>query len=166
MNICDKCDTINLDTALNCSSCDQSLAPEGFGSTPIGDGTIGDGYLAALHQRPTSLTVLCWLIIGLGSLSLLRLPGQFSDPAMQSYMHLLYLDVVIIPLNIWAAVAMLSGKVWGRTVTVLIRSVLLCLVLATSFAAAMLSGAFFVIVLMILYSADANAFFSRSRHSL
>lgn len=166
MNICDKCDTINFDTALTCSSCDQSLFPENWASTPVGDDHIGAGYLAAMQQRPTSVTVLCWLIIGLGSLSLLRLPGQFSDPAMQSYIHLLYIDLVIIPLTIWAAAAMLAGKVWGRTVTVLIRSVLLCVMLAHSFGLAMVSGAFFVIVLMILYSGDANAFFSASRRSL
>ena len=162
MNICDKCDTINPDNATECASCDKPLSFDNEDAASVG---IGDGYLGAMGERPTSVTALCWLILGLNVISLVRLPGEFSDPAMSGFANLLALELVLIVMDIVCAIAILNGQAWGRTLAVIMRVVGLVVTFAISPAVGTIKGAFFVIVLMILYSHDANEYFSRSKRS-
>lgn len=155
MKNCESCQTPNPDDASHCG-CGHEFAPE----------TIGDHYFAALQPRPTSVSVISWLTIIGGVLFLLRLPSALSGPVAMEFQGLLIADIAVVLLRVVSAFGMLAGYPWARSLFAIAGSVGLIIAFIMAPAAGALFSAFFVIFLMFLYSANANAYFAQRKHSL
>ena len=129
-----------------------------------------------MNNRPTSVTVISWLLIVLGVLSLavttllrnnpMVLETMSHSPIPVSIQYVLtYLGTAI---TVISGIVMLKGKNLGRFLYVGWSVVSLLIALVTSPAkAAMIPGiVIFLVITFFLFRPKANAYFSESKSSM
>ncbi|MCC4586495.1 hypothetical protein LL962_05120 [Xanthomonas sp. NCPPB 1067] len=126
--------------------------------------------------RPTSLTVIAWLLIVSCVLSVASFVMAHGNPAAESIMRQgvlpLWLQYAIgylgMAVQLVCALAFLKGKAWGRTLYIGWGVIGLVIGFATSpMKLALIPGAIlFAVVVFFLLRPAANAFFANGRHDV
>ncbi len=126
--------------------------------------------------RPTSLTVIAWLLIVSCVLSVASFVMAHGNPAAENVMRQgvlpLWLQYAIgyfgMAVQLVCALAFLKGKAWGRTLYIGWGVIGLVIGFATSpMKLALIPGAIlFAIVVFFLLRPAANAFFANRRHDV
>ena len=121
-------------------------------------------------KRPTSVTIIAWILIVLSGLSLVTSTLTLNNPVAQDLMAQSPLPLSVqyamlyvgLALSIVCGIAMLKGQNWARFLYVVWTAISLVIGFATSpMKAAMLPGlVVFVIVIVFLFLPKANAYFS------
>ncbi|MCK9603850.1 MAG: hypothetical protein M0R66_05785 [Candidatus Omnitrophica bacterium] len=128
--------------------------------------------------RPKSVTIISWIIIALGCITLLnvvRMPAILSKPEYQKLADVtgqslriaMLLSSVYAALFLVCGVAMLKGFNWGRLVYLWCYGVMVVLNIAFSRLSLLVlpSVVVFVTFLFFLTRPAANEFFSKSKES-
>ena len=122
-------------------------------------------------ERPTSVTIISWILIVLGALGLLVAALMSNNPDVMEQMaesklgagNQQILGIVSSVVSIVSGYGMLQGKNWGRLLYVISTVI----GIALNFYAMPMGGmqyagvAIFVVVLFFLYRPAANAWFNR-----
>jgi hypothetical protein len=124
-----------------------------------------------MKERPTSISVIAWFLIGMGGISLIVTTFMITNPIVHDLMSksspipipvqyaISYVGIVI---TIVSGIAMLKGCNWARFLYIIWNIVgFLIMITTSSMKAAMIpSLVFFLIVTFFLFRPKANAFFS------
>jgi hypothetical protein len=123
-----------------------------------------------MTNRPTSITVIAWILIGMGALGLLQVPLLTNDPRHQEYLAKIPVPIPIqYAITIGGAIAdvvcgyfMLRGRNWSRYVFVVSSVIVFAFALATSpIKIVMIPGMIGLLVIMyFLFRPPASAFFA------
>ncbi len=152
----------------NCPSCRQ-LIPETAGSSS-GDHPEPLAAAVAVQRRPTSISVISWILIVLGGLGLITTTMMLGNPAVQEVMEKsptpvpLQLAMSYIGLCVLLAsgAAMLNGHNWGRWLYIGWTAFALGIGLATAPSKTILlpSALFFAVVAFFLFRPNASSYFT------
>jgi len=122
-------------------------------------------------QRPTSVTVIAWIIIVLSGISLISSTFSLNNPLARELMAKSLLPISVqfamlyfgLLLSIAAGIWMLKGQNWARLLYVIWSIIGLVVGLITSpIKVAMIPGlVFFIIITFFLFRPVANEYFSR-----
>ena len=123
-----------------------------------------------MKKRPTSVTVIAWLLIVLGGLSILTTTAVINNPTALELMGksplpigvqfaMTYAGLVVM---IVSGVAMLKGRNWGRLLYVIWTAVSIVIgIFTTPIKAAMIPGVVvFIIACFFLFRPRANEYFA------
>jgi hypothetical protein len=123
-----------------------------------------------MNKRPTSVTVIAWLLIVLGGISILTTTAAINNPAVLEVMGrsplpigvqfaMTYAGLVIM---IVCGVAMLKGRNWGRLLYVIWTGAGFVIGIFTSpVKGAMIPGlVVFIIACFFLFRPKANQYFA------
>jgi hypothetical protein len=126
-----------------------------------------------MNKRPKSVTVISWILIVLGGISLISTTAMFNNPTALDLLSksplpisvqyvISYLSVLII---IVAGIVMLKGQNWGRLLYVVGNIIGFVIGVTTSpMKAAMIPGfIIFLIVAFFLFRPKANEYFSKQK---
>jgi uncharacterized membrane protein (DUF2068 family) len=123
-------------------------------------------------ERPTSVTIISWILIVLGALGVLVAALMSNNPDVMEQMaksklgagNQQIIGIVSSVVSIVSGYGMLQGKNWGRLLYVISTVI----GIALNFYAMPMGGAeylaiaIFVVVLFFLYRPAANAWFNRA----
>lgn len=128
-----------------------------------------------MNKRPTSLTIIAWILIVIGGISIISTAVMIDNPAV---MELMRKSPLPIPLQyamnffgllvmVVSGVGLLKGHNWARFLYVGWSAVGFVIGLATSplKAALLPSLVFLVVVAFFLFRKKANDYFSQARTS-
>ena len=128
-----------------------------------------------MKKRPTSVTVIAWILIVLGGISLITSTLMITNPMTRDMMSqspipisvqfaMMYIGSLI---TLVASIAMLKGHNWARLLYMIWNVVGLVVSFATSpMKAAMIpSLVVFIIIAFFLFRLKANIFFSTEERS-
>jgi hypothetical protein len=125
-----------------------------------------------MKERPTSITVISWILIVMGGISLITTSLIINNPMAVDLMRKSLLPVpvqfammfVVLLINITSSIAMLKGQNWGRLLYVTANIISFAITAITSPMKMMLIPSFilFLIVAFFLFRPKANEFFSTS----
>lgn len=123
-----------------------------------------------MKSRPTSITVICWILIVMGGISLTSSILSFHNPMAKQIMSqnpisitiqyiMMYLGTLIM---IGCGIAMLKGQNWARFLYIIWSVIGLGIGIVTSpMKAALIPGIIiFLIVAFLLFRPKAKAFFA------
>ena len=123
-----------------------------------------------MEKRPTSVTVIAWLLIVLGALSFLTTTVAINNPAVHEVLGQSPLPIGVqfamtyagLAVMVVCGVAMLKGRNWGRLLYVIWTAVSIVIGLFTSpMKAAMIPGVIvFAIACFFLFRPKANRYFA------
>jgi len=123
-----------------------------------------------MNKRPASVTVIAWLLIVLGALSILTTTTAINNPAVLEVLGKSPLPVGVqfamtyagLAVMIVSGVAMLKGRNWGRLLYVIWTGVSIVIGVFTSpIKAAMIPGVVvFIIACFFLFRPRANEYFA------
>jgi hypothetical protein len=122
-----------------------------------------------MNQRPTSITVISWILIVIGMISLITTTAMINNPTAQELMAKSPLPIPVqhalsyigLLITIVCGIAMLKGKNWARLLYVIWGVIGFVIGIATSpMKAAMIPGFFiFAVIVFFLFRRKATAFF-------
>lgn len=122
-----------------------------------------------MKSRPTSISVIAWMLIGLGILFLISSIATMRNPAVLELMRKspipvpLQLTLVFLGLGITlvSGAFMLCGKAWARLLYVIWNTCSLATGVATSpMKQTLIPGfVFFAVIVFFLFRREANEFF-------
>lgn len=122
-----------------------------------------------MNKRPTSITVVCWILIALGGISIISSAFSFNNPVTRELMSKSPIPVNIqyfmmfagLVITLVCGIAMLKGRNWARLLYVGWSVVAFIIGLATSPVKAMLIPGLiiFIIFAFLLFRPKANAYF-------
>jgi hypothetical protein len=122
-----------------------------------------------MNKRPTSITVISWILIVIGAISLITTTSMINNPAVQEMMAKSPIPIPIqyamsyagLLVMIISGIAMLKGMNWARLLYVIWSLVGFVIGIATSpMRAAMIPGlVVFLVVAFFLFRPKATAFF-------
>lgn len=122
-----------------------------------------------MNKRPTSITVVCWVLIALAGVSIISSVFSFNNPVTRELMSKSPIPVNIQYLIMFAGlvitlvcgIAMLKGRNWARLLYVGWSVTAFIIGLATSPMKAMLIPGLiiFIIFAFFLFRPKANAYF-------
>jgi hypothetical protein len=124
--------------------------------------------MTEMSPRPTSITVIAWLLVALAAISLTTLlfgPDVRSvmekSPVSPAQYALTYLGLLV---TLVCGIAMLKGRNWGRWLYVVWGAVgLLVGIVISPMKQAMIPGAvIFLIITFFLFRPKANRYFSNA----
>ena len=123
-----------------------------------------------MKNRPTSITVICWILIIMGGISLVTSTINLNNPIAEELMSrspipvtvqytILYIGLLVMLVS---GIAMLKGRNWARYLCVVWFVVGFMFSMATSpMKAAMIPGlVFFIIMAFFLFCPKAKAYFT------
>jgi hypothetical protein len=123
-----------------------------------------------MKPRPTSITVISWILIGTGAISLITSTWALTRPITKELMArnplplpvqyaMLYVGLVV---TITSGFAMLRGHNWGRLLYVIWSGVGFVIGLAFfTMKMGMIPGiVFYVVIVLFLFRPKANQFFA------
>ena len=123
-----------------------------------------------MKKRPTSISVIAWILIVMGGISLITITVAINNPMVRDIMNkgpipiplqyaMTYLGLLIM---IVSGIAMLKGCNWARFLYVIWTIIGFLVGITTSqMTAAMIPGfVVFLIIAFFLFRPKANAFFS------
>jgi hypothetical protein len=123
-----------------------------------------------MKHRPTSITVISWILIIMGGISLITSTISLNNPMAKELMSRSIMPISIQYLMIYAGllimivcgIAMLKGQNWARLLYVIWSIIGFVIGIATSpMKAAMIPGiAIFLIAVFFLFRAKANVYFA------
>ncbi|MEJ2157723.1 MAG: hypothetical protein P8X96_20535 [Desulfobacteraceae bacterium] len=126
-----------------------------------------------MNKRPTSITVVCWILIALGGISIISSVFSFNNPVTRELLSKSPIPVNIQYLMMFAGlvitlvcgIAMLKGRNWARLLYVGWSVVAFIIGLATSPMKAMLIPGLiiFIIFAVLLFRPKANAYFKATQ---
>ena len=126
-------------------------------------------------ERPTSITVISWILIVLGALGVLGSALMSNNPDVMEQMAVSKLGagtqqalgIIGSVLSIISGYGMLQGKNWARLLYVISTAIGIALNLYAMPMSGMqwISVALFAVVLFFLYRPAANAWFNRGSAS-
>ena len=128
----------------------------------------------SVKKRPKSVTVISWLYIVLGGLSVITSLATLNNSMLLDWMHagLLPVEVQIawsiisMLLVVVASIAMLNGQNWGRFLFVVVGVIgILVSFLRPIEARAFLGSIWFAMIFYFLFRADANEYFANRVYS-
>ncbi|MGO8731792.1 MAG: hypothetical protein ACLQVM_03250 [Terriglobia bacterium] len=122
--------------------------------------------------RPTSVTVICWILIVLGGVSLITSTLMWNNPMTKELMArgslpvpvqyaMMYVGILVL---IASGLAMLKGQNWARLLYVIWNPVgfLIGLVTSPVKAAMIPSLVIYAVVVFFLFRPKVNQYFGRS----
>ncbi len=122
-----------------------------------------------MNQRPKSITVICWILIAMGGISLISSTLSLNNPATQELMSKSSIPISIQYIMMYAgllvtlvcSVAMLKGQNWARLLYVGWSTIGFIIGIATSpLKAFMIPGIIvFLIIAFFLFRPKANEYF-------
>lgn len=123
-----------------------------------------------MNDRPTSITVIGWILIVLGVVSIVGLVFTIGNPRVQEFMARstipapvqIFMLVAGMTIQMVCGVAFLKGYNWGRLLYVIGTGISIAVGLAMSpVKLAMAPGIIlFAVVVIFLYRPAANSFFN------
>lgn len=126
-----------------------------------------------MNKRPTSITVISWIMIVIGVISLVSTAYTLNNPmaleimaqspmSIATQITFMYVALVV---TLVCGVGFLKGKNWARILYVVwTLSALLMQVVMSQVSAAMIpSIVVFLIVVLFLFRSKANIYFSKRR---
>lgn len=122
-----------------------------------------------MNQRPTSITVISWILIIIGGISLITTTAMINNPAVQELMAKSPLPIPVqhaisyfgLLITIVCGIAMLKGKNWARLLYVIWGVIGFVIGITTAaMKAAMIPGfVIFAVIVFFLFRPKATAFF-------
>jgi len=122
-----------------------------------------------MNQRPKSITVVCWILIIMGAISLVTSIVSFNNPIVKEIMSKNRIPINIQYVMMYAGllvmlvsgVAMLKGQNWARLLYICWSIIGFIIGIATSpMKAAMIPGIIvFLVIVFFLFRPKANEFF-------
>lgn len=126
-------------------------------------------------KRPTSVTVIAWLLIVMGGLSFISLTAMIKDPVAQELLrktpvplHIQYAFAYAgLVMMIISGIAMLKGRNWARYLYTIWVGVGLTIGLALSPMRAILISQIvvFAVIVFILFRPSATSYFTHKESS-
>lgn len=128
-----------------------------------------------MKERPTSISVISWILIIMGGISLVATTAMINNPAVRDLMSkspipipvqyaMAYVGFLIL---IISGIAMLKGHNWARFLYVIYSLIRLIIDIATlPIKAAIIPGVVvFLFAAFFLFRLNANAFFAASEQT-
>jgi hypothetical protein len=122
-----------------------------------------------MNKRPTSVTVVCWIMIVLSGISLITSTMTMDDPTAKELMSRSPIPITIQYIMMYAAIlvmlisgiAMLRGQNWARFLYVIWSVIGFAIGLATSpMKLVMIPGiVVFIVIAFFLFRSKANEYF-------
>lgn len=122
-----------------------------------------------MNQRPTSITVISWILIVIGAISLISTTAMLNNATVLELMAKSPLPIPVqhalsyagLLVTIVSGLAMLKGKNWARLLYVIWGVIGFVIGIATSpMKAAMIPGfVIFAVIVFFLFRPKATAFF-------
>ena len=120
-------------------------------------------------ERPKSVTVVCWILIAMGGISLVTSTFSFNNPVAQELMSKSLIPISIqyimmfvgLLITLVCGIAMLKGQNWARLLYIGWSIIGFTIGIATSpMKAMMIPGIFiFIILAFFLFRPKANEYF-------
>ncbi len=125
-----------------------------------------------MNKRPTSVTVIAWIILVTGALSLLTIAFAMNNPMAQELMAKspvpvpvqYFISFVGLLISIVSAIFMLRGANWARMLYIVLRAIGFLFSLFTSPAKLLLIPGFFIYAVFVFFllRPKASAYFTGS----
>ena len=122
-----------------------------------------------MNQRPTSITVISWILIVIGVISIITTTAMINNPMVEEMMTKSPLSIPVqhaisyigLSITIVCGIGMLKGKNWARLLYIIWGVIGFIIGIATApIKAAMIPGfVVFAVIVFFLYRAKASAFF-------
>ena len=125
-----------------------------------------------MNARPTSVTVIAWILIALGAFGLVSIVTNMSNPLARellanspiSYEMHMALSGISSLLSIVCGYYILKGQDWARVVYMIVNAIGILIALATSpmKTPILISVVLLAVIAFFLFRGPANAFFGKS----